>query len=346
MKSMVLHEPNKPLELEDVAVPEPGAGEVLVRVRACGLGLTLVWNRQDRQPPTTAQSKLPRIIGHEVAGDVTRTGPGVSKFQTGDRVAVYFYLTCGDCRWCNVAREDLCENFGGYVGQHVDGGLAEYIKVPVRNLCAIPAELGYIEAAMATDAIATPLHVLSGRARLAAAETVVVVGAGGGVGVHMVQMARALGGRTIAVDVTAEKLDLAREAGADATVDARDGAVDEQVRGLTDGRGADVVVELVGKRETLATSVGSLGTGGRIVFVGSYHPDARLSLNPRLLTSRELVLTGSRYCTRHELRATLDLVALGRVRPVVTRICSLEEAEQVLQTIEAGGLAGRAAVVI
>ena len=138
MKAMVLREQGGPLHLEDVPVPEPGRGEALVRVRACGLGLTLVWNLKGRGfGRGSIPDKVPRIIGHEIAGDVVKVGPNVSAFHSGDRINVYFYLTCGNCRWCNVGREDLCDNHAGYVGRQIDGGLAEYVVLPERNLCHI-----------------------------------------------------------------------------------------------------------------------------------------------------------------------------------------------------------------
>ncbi|MFQ5860716.1 MAG: alcohol dehydrogenase catalytic domain-containing protein [Dehalococcoidia bacterium] len=347
MKALVLHEQGGPLSLEEMPAPQPGPGEVLVRVRACGLGLTLVWNRKGRGfARGDAADKLPRIIGHEIAGDVAEVGPGVISFKPGDRVNVYFYLTCGDCRWCNVGREDLCDNFAGYVGRQIDGGLAEYVKLPVRNLCHIPPEMGYVDAAVTADAISTPVHVLRERAQVRAPETVLVLGAGGGVGIHMVQMAKVLGARVIAVDISAEKLALAREMGADELINAREVAFDEEARRLTKGRGVDVVVEMVGKRETLEASLRSLGKGGRLVFVGFYESGAELTFRPISLVGTEIILTGSKYCTRQQLAEAVELVAQGRIRPVVTRTCTLEEADEVLQSIERMETVGRACVVL
>jgi len=273
-------------------------------------------------------------------------GPGVVNFKTGDRVIAYYYLICGDCRWCRVGREDLCDNHAGYVGRQIEGGLAEYIKLPARNLCSIPPELGYVEGAVTADAIATPMHVLQERARLRASETVLILGAGGGVGIHMVQMARALGGRVIAVDITSNKLALARKWGADETIDGSEMAFDKEVLRLTGGRGVDVVVEMVGTRETMEASVRSLGKGGRLVFVGTYDPEATVTFNPRLLIGNEIILTGSRYCSRQDLSRTVEMVAGGRIRPIVTRTCRLEEADEVLRMIAHKELAGRAAAVM
>jgi alcohol dehydrogenase, propanol-preferring len=343
MKALVLKEVGGPLGLEDVPMPQPGPGEVLLRVRACGLGLTLVWNRNGRGGTS---GKLPRIIGHEVAGDVTQVGPYVDGFKPGDRVNVYYYLICGNCRWCDRGRDDLCERQGGVVGRQIDGGLAEYVKLPARNLCHLPPEISYMDAAVTADAIATPVHVLRERAQLKAPDTVLVVGAGGGVGIHMVQMAKVLGAsRVIAVDINAEKLTLAEQNGADAVINSLEVGFDEEVLRLTKGRGVDVVVEMVGLAETMDKSLRSLGTGGRLVLVGTYDSNATLPLKQSSLRG-ECTITGSRYCARHELAEAVELVAQGRIRPTVTQLCQLEEADAVLRSIERMELAGRACAVL
>jgi propanol-preferring alcohol dehydrogenase len=345
MKAMVLRKQGGPLTLEDVPVPQPGNGEALVRVRACGLGLTLVWNLKGRVfGRRTIPDKAPRIIGHEIAGDVVEVGPYVTPFKAGDRKNVYFYLTCGNCRWCNVGREDLCDDHASCVGRQIDGGLAKYVVLPERNLRHMPPELGYVDAAATADAIATPVHVLRERAHVGAPETVMIVGAGG-VGIHMVQMAEVLGARVFAVDITAEKLALAREAGADETINSRETGFDEEARRLTGGRGVDVVEERVGFADTMQASLDSLGQGGRLVFMGSYDGQAALPPNSSSL-SNEPVLTSSRYCSRQELAEAVELVAQGRIRPTVTRFCQLEEAEEVLQNIEAMEQPGRACAVL
>jgi 2-desacetyl-2-hydroxyethyl bacteriochlorophyllide A dehydrogenase len=343
MKALVLKEVGGPLMLEEVPAPQPGPGEALVRVQACGLGLTLVWNRNGRGG---AGGKLPRIIGHEIAGDVIEVGPSVDGFKPGDRVNVYYYLTCGHCRWCNRGRDDLCDRQAGVVGRQIDGGLAEYVKLPVRNLCQIPPEVSYVDAAVTADAIATPVHVLRERAHLRAPDTVLVVGAGGGVGVHMVQMARVLGAsQVIAVDITAEKLALATQNGADAVINSAEVGFDEEVLRLTKGRGVDVVVEMVGVPATLERSLRSVGKGGRLVLVGTYDAKAALPVTQESLRG-ECTVTGSRYCARHELAEAVELVAQGRIRPTVTRTCRLEEADGVLRSIERMELAGRACAVL
>ena len=344
MKALLHDAPDAPLRMADMPVPEPGPGQVLVRVGACGLGLTLAWNRKDRLVATKAEPKTPRVIGHEAAGEVVALGSGATRFAEGDTVAAYYYLSCGACRWCDRAREDLCERLTGYVGTQVDGALAEYMVLPEHNLLPVPAGVSHLDAAVTTDAIATPLHILTARVDLRPAETVVVVGGGGGVGVHVVQLAAGLGGHVVAVDVDDAKLALAEEAGAAEVINARTDRVAEEVRRRTGG--ADVVVELVGTAESLGESFESLAVGGRLAFVGSYDPTAELSINPRRLTAGELVLTGSRYCTRREVAEALELVAQGHVRPVVTRTTGLAGADDLLRAVERNEVAGRAAAVI
>src|SRR5438876_6709310 len=217
MKAMVLHEKGGTLGHEEVPQPQTGPGEELVRVRACGAGLTVVHIKQGR----LGNMVLPRIIGHEIAGEVVEVGEGVTTVHRGDKVIVYFYLTCGYCRWCGSGREDLCANFRGFVGVHIDGGFAEYVRLPARNLVHIPPELDYTEAAIVADAVSTPLHALRERVQLRPPETVMVIGAGGGVGIHAVQMAKVLGARVIGVDVSDEKLALVRSMGADEVINAR-----------------------------------------------------------------------------------------------------------------------------
>lgn len=343
MKAMILHESGGALSMEETPMPQPGPGEVLVRVKACGLGLTLVWNKNDRVGGING--KLPRIVGHEIAGDVVELGEGVGAFRPDDRVNVYFYLTCGDCRWCNVGREDLCDNYAGVVGSQIDGGLAEYVSLPVRNLSHIPPNLSYVDAAIAADAVATPLHVLRERAKVRPPETVLIVGAGGGVGIHMVQMAKVMGTRVIAVDINDEKLALAKEMGADEVINSSDAPFDEEARRLTGGRGVDAIVELVGRRETIEASIRSLDKGGRVIYVGFYDNQIEVPFSPNYLMTREITFTGSKYCSRQELAEATEMVARGQIKPVVTRTCELEESDEVLQSIQRMELPGRAAVV-
>ncbi|HBB16850.1 MAG TPA: hypothetical protein DCZ97_07570, partial [Syntrophus sp. (in: bacteria)] len=290
----------------------------------------------------------PIIIGHEVLGEIVETGHGVHGLKAGDIVTPHTYLSCGHCRWCRINRETLCDNLAGFVGRQMDGGYAEYIKLPARNWIHVPEGLDYkshpAEVAVICDAIVTPYKVIR-RARIAPMENVAVFGAGGGVGIHMVMMARWAHARVIAVDISAEKLKTCREVGADAVVDASQENVVEALRELTGGVGVDVAVDFVSQASTLEAAADSLGKGGRLVTLGGYSPEPFRVSASRLLHG-ELEIMGSRAFTRQEIIESLDLCARGQIWPLVTETYRLEEAEKVHARLDAGLITGRAAIVM
>src|SRR5262245_26086618 len=342
MKAMLLRGPKLPFELVQVPDPAAGPGEAVARVITCGAGLTIQHVKAGRR-----KVQFPRIIGHKITGEIVEVGAGVTNLKVGDPVTTYFYLNCGHCRWCLHNLEPLCENSRGQVGLECDGAYAEYLKLPAQNFLKLPAGLDYkkhpAEIGVVTDALATPYKVLR-RARIAAGDTVAVIGAGGGLGIHQLMMAKWAKARVIAVDTKANKFDARRKAGADEVVDASQGRVVEQLLDLTAGQGVDVVVDYVSSQSTLDAGVKSLGRRGRLVTLGGsgkpFQVDARELLN------KEQDLLGSRYVTRAEVLESLDIVARGDVWPLVTDIRPLEEAEAVHQRVEAGEVIGRAALRI
>lgn len=348
MKAMLLHDLGGPLTPAEVPTPKPGPNEALVRVRAAGVGLTLAIMRSNPGLVTA----YPRIIGHEVAGDLVEVGSEVEGLRAGDRVTCHFYLTCKVCRFCRSGRETLCEGFKGYVGMARDGGFAEYMALPALNLCRLPAGLGYLDAAIAADAICTPLHVCRAEAQIGPGDTVLIVGAGGGVGIHMVQMALLCGGRVLAVDLGAEKLAMAKEVGADEVIDAAAApAWVPEVLARTDGRGVDAAVDLVATAVTLPMCLAALGRAGRLVIVGNrpqavFKADPTFPVDPATILYKGLEIHGSRYVSMAELQQTLEIVRRGRVRPIVTRTFPLEGAEEALRLVEAGRVVGRAALIL
>ena len=347
MKAMVLHELGQPLRLAEVAIPKPGPNDVLVRVRACGVGLTVV--NLIRTPGRV--TSYPRIPGHEVAGVVMEVGSEVKSVRAGQRVTNHFYLTCGQCRNCRSGRETLCLNLRGQVGTACDGGYAEYIMLPERNIVAIPDGVSDVDAAVASDAIATPYHACHKEARVGPGDGVLIIGAGGGVGIHMVQMARLCGGRVLAADIGDDKLALAKTWGADEVIDARHGELAQQVKALTDGWGADAVIDVVGNRQTLQAGIQSLAVGGKMVLIGSkpksvYGEDPSFTFDPAIFTQRGLELHSSRYVTAAEIAQTLELVRRKRITPVVTQTFPLERVEEVHELIRNNATAGRIALVM
>jgi alcohol dehydrogenase, propanol-preferring len=284
---------------------------------------------------------VPRIIGHEIGGIVEEVGSLVTSCKPGDRVAVSFYLTCGYCKWCISGRETLCENFGGYVGAAIDGGYAEFAKIPARNVVKIPEGVGFAEAGVTTDAVATNWHVFKERAKTKPNDTVLIVGAGGGVGIHAVQVAKVFGAQVIGVDVSDEKLKKVKEYGADEVINVKGKDLAQEVRKATGGRGVDTAVDMVSTKETLEGSIKALDRGGRLVVVGVSRDIASVNFNPLQLLGDEIILTGCRCATREEIRESLLLVSRGLVKPAILQSFRLEEANRVHELIDNMQLSGR-----
>jgi len=335
MKALVVKEFGGPLITEDVPIPQPKADEVLIRVKACAVDqfdLTI----RDGKFPT---AKTPIILGHEIAGVVESIGSNVDNFQKGDRVTSTLYLTCGRCRYCLTGRETICADFKGYIGIHTPGAYAEYTTIPAVNLVKIPKSISFAEGSVLANAIGTPYHALTKRARLQPGERIIVTGAGGGVGVHAVQLAKMMGAFVMAVDIGEEKLSLARELGADIVFDASSGNFSETAREWTNGEGVEVVLELVGTK-TFDSSIKSLSRGGRMIIVGS-HTGTELKASPQAMIANEWEILGSRNVTKRELAEVVALVAAGKAKPIVTGTYPLEEAEALHQKLRKQEIIGR-----
>ena len=342
MKAMVLKGPNTPFVLETLPDPAPGPGEAVAKVIACGSGLTIQHIKAGRLP-----AEFPRVIGHEITAEIVAVGADVSDLTVGDAVTAYYYLNCGHCHWCEGNLEPLCENSGGNVGRNCDGGYAELIKLPAHIFIKLPGALNYkampAQVGVITDAVATPLKVPK-RADIKAGETVAVIGGGGGVGIHQLILAKWAGARVIAVDIATNKFSACRDAGADDCVDASAGNVTEQLLELTNGDGVDVVIDYVSATSTLEAGAAALARRGRLVTLGG--AGGKFQADAHVMLMKEQALLGSRYVTRSEIADALDLVASGEITPLVTDIRPLEEAEALHETLEAGGVTGRAALLI
>ena len=338
MRAMVVGKWGEAFKIEDRPDPQPAPGEAVLKVRAAGVGLTLVTMRTGIFGGTA-----PRIMGHELGGDIIAVGDGVENVKIGQRCAVYFYLNCGHCRWCRNGRETLCENHGGYVGVHRDGGYAEFVSLPSENFLPIPDNLDYEGAAIAADAVNTPWHCMRERAQINPHDDVMLIGAGGGVGIHGVQVAKVFGARVIAVDISEEKLELASKWGADEIVNFR--AIEDlalEAKRLTDGKGVDAAIDFVGKPETFQACIDGLAVGGRAVVIGAQPGDVKI--NPVNLVITEQIVTGSRHSTRAELIETMNIMARGLVTPVVGKRLHFTEVEELFEDLKEEKLLGRGAL--
>jgi D-arabinose 1-dehydrogenase-like Zn-dependent alcohol dehydrogenase len=347
MKAMVLRELGGKLHLEAVPVPKIGPNDALLRVRATGVGLTVVILIGVPGRVTS----FPRIPGHEVAGEVVEVGAEVTTVRPGERVTCHFYLTCRACAYCRSGRETLCTAFRGNLGMACDGGYAEYMAIPAANLVRIPDGVSDVEAAVAADAICTPYHACREEARVGPGDQVLVIGAGGGVGIHMVQMAKLCGGWVIGVDVSDAKLEMAKQLGADAVIDGRREPLVKQVMAMTGGRGVDAAIDTVGSTETLEGSLGSLARAGRLVIIGHrprevFGVEATFRVDPGFVLNRMLEIHGSRYVTLTEIGQTLELLRQRRIKAVVTRTFPLDGAQEAHDLLRQNALVGRAALLV
>lgn len=339
MRALVLEEFGGPLLLQDVPLPVPGPDDALVRVRACAVDQFDLTIRDGK----FATAQTPIILGHEFAGVVEKIGANVTQVAAGDRVVSTLYLTCGRCRYCLSGRETICSDFRGYVGIHTPGAYAEYTVVPAANLVVLPAHISFAEGSVIANAIGTPYHALLKRARLRVGEHIIVTGAGGGVGVHAVQLARLMGASVMAVDIGQSKLEMAGSLGAEVTFNASSGDFSAVAKEWTKGEGVEAVLELVGSA-TFEWSIRSLARGGRMVIVGS-HSGSGLTVSPQAMISNEWEILGSRNVSKQELREVVDLVAAGRIKPVVTGTYSLGDIEELHGRLRNRDIVGRVVVV-
>ncbi len=332
-------------ELREVSEPEPGPGEVIVRVAgagACHSDLHLLYEF----PPGLLPFEPPWTLGHENTGWVAALGAGVTGVRVDDPVAVYGPWGCGRCRPCRRGRENYCDHqgelgaMGGGLGR--DGGMAPYLRVPdARLLVPLPDGLDPVEAAPLSDAALTPYHAIKrSLGRLEPGSTAVVVGVGG-LGHLAVQILRAVSpARIIAIDTDEQKLRLAREIGADHTVLAQEDAAD-QVASLTGGRGAELVLDIVGSDESLAAAARMGRMQGDLTVVGIAGGTLPFSF---FALPYECSLSTTYWGAVDELGEVLDLAAAGRIRAHVTRY-PLDRAVEAYDDLRAGTIEGRAVVV-
>ncbi len=340
MKAVRFHAHGGPgvLQHEEVPEPIPGPGEALVRVRACALNHLDLWQRRGME---RVKIQFPHISGADVAGEVVSSPDG--EFAAGRRVMLQPGISCGRCVACLDGRDNECPTYD-VLGYRSDGGYAEYVKVPVQNLIAIPDAIGFVEAAAFPLAFLTAWHMLVTRARLRAGEDVLVLGAGSGVGQAAIQIAWRHGARVFATAGTDEKLASARQLGAYEVVNHTTDDVPKRIREFTDGRGVDIVFEHVGTA-TWERSLKCLVRGGRLVTCGATTGhEARIDL--RFLFGRQLSLLGSYMGRKGELLRAAPFFFAGELRSVVDRTYPLAEAAQAHRRLEAREQFGKIVLVV
>jgi D-arabinose 1-dehydrogenase-like Zn-dependent alcohol dehydrogenase len=306
MKAIRLMEVGKPLELETLPTPQIGPDEVLVRVRASGICHSDAHYRAG----VSTVSPLPMTLGHEIAGVAEEIGTNVKHIARGARVCVHYMATCGRCAACSAGHEQFCAT-GRMIGKQWDGGYAEFARIPARSLFVLPDEIPFVQGAVMMCSSATSLHALR-KARLQAGESVAIFGFGG-LGFSAMQLAKALGaGNVFAVDINPAKLRMAAQLGA-IPIDAGKGNPAEQIRAATQGRGADVALELIGKPETMDAAVRCLGRLGRAALVGLMRQSFAVAPYENVI-NKEAEIIGVSDHLASEIPLLLELARAGKLQ--------------------------------
>jgi alcohol dehydrogenase, propanol-preferring len=254
-------------------------------------------------------------------------------------VSLYFYIHCGQCEYCLQKRENLCVNLRGRIGFQWDGGYAEYTKVPATHAFKVPSGIPFEEAAILADAVATTLHALKDQAQLKAGETLAIIGAGG-LGLQAVQIGKFLGARVYCVDLEEKRLEIAKAMGAEKTFNASAGNWEESILSYNGGRGVDTVLDLVGKNQTLHSSLAFLKKGGKLILVG-YSFDQPFSILPAVIMRGEFRIIGSRACRIQDMEEVIDWVAAKKIKPLVSETVPLEQANEVHARLKKNEVLGR-----
>jgi propanol-preferring alcohol dehydrogenase len=341
LKALILKGPNEPFIFEDVPDPIPQNGEAVAKVLACGSGLTIQHVKAGR-----TKVNFPIIIGHEITAEIIELRGDCGELKVGMPVTAYFYLTCGHCKWCKINRETLCDNFKGYIGRQINGGYAEYISLPAKNFIPIPLSINYkenpIETGIISDAISTPLKVIK-KARISITDKVGVIGAGGGLGIHMLRMLNLYNIETVAIETKQIKEKSCRDSGASEFINPNSNSKKEVIEDFTENNGLDVVIDFVSSKSSLETGTELLGSGGRLITLGGSGEFFNIDSGNMLL--KEIEIIGSRYCSKQEVIDSLNLVSRGLITPLVTEKVSPNQANDLHERIEKGNIIGRAGII-
>jgi NADPH:quinone reductase-like Zn-dependent oxidoreductase len=330
--------------IEEREVPRPGPGEVLIRMRAAGLNRVDITVREGRFAELHRQQPLPLVLGVEGAGEIAALGPGVTSHEVGERVAVLPMVTCGTCEYCVRGLLSQCEKLT-IVGEHFDGTFAEYIVLPARNALKVPDGPSYEELAVSIVAYMTAWHMLCTRGQLQRGETMLIVGAGSGMGTAALQLAKASGARVIATTGTAEKCRQLLDAGADAVVDYNATPEwDDAVRELTAGKGVDLVHDTVGGA-TFQKSINALRHGGRLVAMGS-HSGRTAEVQLLSIHRNEIDIRGCHTAHLSEIEAFMPLLANGSLRPIIDSVYAFDRVHDALDRLASAERLGKIALSI
>ena len=336
MKAVIFRDFGGPqvLQLAEVERPKPGPDDVLVRIHAAGVCYHDVLSRGGKIPG----GKPGSILGHEIAGEIVAAGANVPRARKGERVVIYQRLFCGACRNCLRGRQDLCRN-SRVLGEQGGGGYAEFACVPARNAIPMPDGLDMTAAALAVCPVGTSVRAALGVARTEPGNTVLITGAGGGLGLHQIQVAKSVQARVIAVSSSQDKAKIIRQAGADEVIVSPDLKFAGHVWGLTGKQGADVVLENV-VTGTFRESLRSAAQNATVVVLGNIGAQP-VELDPGLVIMRRIRIAGSGNATFEDVHMALHLLATKAVKPFIGRVLPFPQAAEGHALMERRAVAGR-----
>ena len=344
MKAIVFHEQGGPevLQLEDRPVPQIGPDDVLLKVRAVSVNRTL--DIDARTWGATWKIPLPHILGADPAGEIAEIGTAVKGFHRGDRVVAGFIVGCGACELCQQALPNACARRKLY-GVHIDGGYAEYARVSAQNLVRIPDTLTFEEASAIMVIYPVAWHLLIDRGGLKPGESVLVMAAGGALGVAGIQIAKLAGARVIAAAGADWKLERARQLGADDTVNYQTTKLGDAVRELTGERGVDIVFENVASEELWPESMKSLANRGRLVTCGA-HGGGKIQIDMNDFYRRHLSIIGAAAAPKHQIETVYRLAGEGKLRVPIHRTFPLDQACAAHELVSSRDVFGRVVLTL
>ncbi len=309
MKAARFYKVGESLKIEAIAVPELSPDEVLVEVKACGICGSDIHIVYEGVTPT---AYAPITLGHEPAGVIAKIGSEVGGWKVGERVTVNPFVTCGKCVNCLSGNSQVCLS-RRVMGIHMEGGLAEFLKVPSTNLVHLPESIPFDQGGISVDAVATPFHAINTRGALRVGERVAAFGCGG-LGIHGVQIAKICGASmVIAIDTIDSSLERAKKVGADEIINSKKEKPIEKIKEMTGGMGVDLALEFIGLKQTIEQAVGCVRAGGRVVVIG-LGPDTISLPAPSAFVRSELSFLGSYGSSTVEIQSVIDLVASGKLK--------------------------------
>ncbi|MBI1822160.1 MAG: zinc-binding dehydrogenase [Nitrospirae bacterium] len=341
MKAVVLYQPGGPEKLTytDYPTPSVSSGEILIKVKACSINHLDLWIRNGLSAYKTV---FPHILGSDISGVVDTAGSDVKEFSRGTPVIVSPNFGCFKCPYCLSGKDNQCNDFK-IVGASLPGGYAEFIKVPVQHLLRAPENLSFEESAAFPLTFLTAWHMVVTKGNLQAGQTILILGGGSGIGSAAIQISKLLGANIVATAGSPEKLEKAKELGANWVINHETENILERVRQITRSEGVDLVFEHVGPK-TWKQSIASLKKGGRLVTCGSTTGPAT-ELDLRFIFSRHLSILGSSLGTRAELMTIVKLMEQKKLHPVIDRTYPLNEASKAHERIESRHFFGKIVLI-